>query len=73
MLARPTGKQATLSCQSKQQKKQYMNEYMRQKQGGQSIQAQINTLVFKEKRKQYMKEHRERKQLYCGNRLLVRP
>ena len=56
-----TGKQATLSCQSKQQKKQYMNEYMRQKQAGQSIQAQINTLVFKEKRKQYMKEYRERK------------
>ena len=56
-----TGKQATLSCQSKQQKKQYMNEYMRQKQAGQIIQAQINTLVSKQKNKQYMKEYRQQK------------
>ena len=57
-----TGKQATLSCPSMQQKKQYMNEYMRQKRAGQIIQAQINTLVSKQKNKQYMKEYRQRKQ-----------
>ena len=56
-----TGKQATLSCQSMQQKKQYMNEYMRQKRAGQIIQAQINTLVSKQKNKEYMKEYRQRK------------
>ena len=56
-----TGKQATLSCQSMQQKKQYMNEYMRQKRAGQIIQAQIDTLVSKQKNKQYMKEYRQRK------------
>ena len=56
-----TGKQATLSCQFKQQKKQYMNEYMRQKRAGQIIQAQINSLVSKQKNKQYMKEYRQQK------------
>ena len=44
-----TGKQATLSCPSMQQKKQYMNEYMRQKRAGQIIQAQIDTLVSRQK------------------------
>ena len=58
-----TGKQARLSCQSKQQKKQYMNEYMRQKRAGQIIQAQINTLVSKQKNKQYMKKYRQQKQI----------
>ena len=54
-----TGRQATLSCQSMQQKKkQYMNECMRQKRAGQIIQAQINTLVSKQKNKEY----RQRKQ-----------
>ena len=53
-----TGKRATLNCQSIQQKKQYMNEYMRQKRAGQTIQAQINILVSKQKNKQYMKEYR---------------
>ena len=54
-----TGKGVTLSCQLyNRKKKQYMNEYTRQKRAGQIIQAQINTLVSEQKNKQYMKEYR---------------
>ena len=56
-----SGKQSTLRCQSKQQRKQYMNEYMRQKRASEGFQPPIQSTESKQKKKQYMKTYMKEK------------